>query len=369
MLLLASSMQAISFLDYYHGNPALGIRPHEKEIHASVANGRLDLSGNKLTDLIGIETVPGIDKLVALNVNNNHLKSLPDSIGNLVGLYELFAENNELTHIPELIGQLYSLMTISLAHNHLTSIPKNISSLRHVRVLNLRDNEFTMPPEGIKEFVQNVAIFLENNPISLSEGQLLKMLELPHNVKLSFRLPVNQKLIDDLISAIRAGNATKVKSAFRIIEIQDLGGRLINATAFHFFGPNYVGWVNIAKVRDAQGNNLLHMVVNEAAEKIELKRKAITGVLSDEELSDERRKEISDELIKQIAKINDVYMKILSTIFSCGDDCVQEMLFTPNARGEQVIDAVFSKLGPQSPIFKALVLTEEGQEAQGCVIS
>ena len=55
-----------------------------------------------------------------LNLYSNQLSSLPESIGRLVNLQELFLSNNKLSSLPESIGRLASLLRLYLDNNQLS---------------------------------------------------------------------------------------------------------------------------------------------------------------------------------------------------------------------------------------------------------
>ena len=46
------------------------------------------------------------NKIIKLSCYYNNLMSLPESIGNLINLKELYCNNNQLTFLPESIGNL-----------------------------------------------------------------------------------------------------------------------------------------------------------------------------------------------------------------------------------------------------------------------
>lgn len=341
--------QGVSFLDYYHGNKELGIKPHEKEIGAQVAIGRLYLNGKNLTDLDGIETVPGIDRIVALFVNNNQLKSLPESMSQLAHVQEFEAENNLFIAFPEAITLMPDLRVLSLAHNFirdpLTDAPLNAVRLAALQSLDLSYNEIATVPKVINGLGTATKINLTNNPLMLDSRA--------------------QALVD----ALHAGDLKKVKDIFANIIFDNAAGRHIvnfgKVMGLEFLHKPLMRKLEISKIRDQLGNNLLHIAVNEAGARVKEMRDALSEVRNDIELSEKDRAEVTDSLSKRIDEINDRYMKILAVLFECGDECVQEMLWMPNARGEAVVYSILRQLGPSSPIFRAITLAgEEDNEEQ-----
>ena len=80
-----------------------------------------------------------------LNLNNNKLTALPESIGALVGLKELILNGNQLTALPESIGALVGLKELRLCCNQLTALPESIVALTALTWLAISSNPLTNP--------------------------------------------------------------------------------------------------------------------------------------------------------------------------------------------------------------------------------
>ncbi len=211
-----------------------------------------------------------------------------------------------------------------------------IPGLIALRVLNLGDNQLTTVPANIFNGLNLEAVYLENNPIPLTHAQLRKKLQLPRNVVLGFKSLGQEQAEHDLFTAIKNSYAFRVRQ-----RIDDMVRGLFSR-------------INISKIRDANGDNLLHAAIKDAAKRIEVIDKELGNIRRDEELSADEKKTATSVLLEQKREINDRYMKIMGAILSCGEECVQDMLFTPNAEGQQVIDEIVAKLGFNSPTYKAI---------------
>jgi len=55
--------------------------------------------------------------------------TLPDSIGKLKTLIELYLHENELESLPDSIGQLTALTDLSIYNNKFTELPNSLKSL------------------------------------------------------------------------------------------------------------------------------------------------------------------------------------------------------------------------------------------------
>lgn len=406
LIAIANSAHAISFRYYYKG-----WKGSKGQIELDVRNGTLNLAGKKLTDLDGFDEVPNLANLRTLDLSNNQLTEIPASIGNLPRLQYLILRHNQLTTLPETIGELTNLTYLDLSHNkiesipadigalskvrvlslnhnllstipeemggmsdlvglrlennHLTTIPATIGNLHWLRTLRLENNELTSIPETIGQLPWRgdlTALYLYNNPIPLTKAQLRTRLRLAENTasqnfKLYFKSQQQERAEHDLFQAIKDGNVSKVGFRYKYILIGAVSGPYDDD--LQNFAP-----IDVAKIRDADGNNLMHAAIQSAYDQLQPLKKHISAIMSNAELTNAQKKEQVEPFLTQIDEINDRYMKIMSILLSCGEGCVQTMLFTPNAQGQQVIEAIIAHLGFDSPIYKAILegLASEEEE-------
>ncbi len=350
ILILAGSAQAISFRDYYHGNAELGIPSHEKEVNDAIETGKLDLSNKALTDLIGFNEIPGITLLWRLDLEENQLIMLPDNVfRGFSALKTIDLNDNQLTAVPaNIFRDLSAVESLSLANNLIQELSQNVfHGLTALEDLNISNNQLTALPFNIFQgltALRDVAVF--NNPIPLTQEQLRKELQLPDNISLRFKTPSQEWVEKILFAAI--GNADASNVRYWLDEIK--------AERFKSRKHQLLGIIMIiSKIRDAKGDNLLHAAIRDAAERIGGIDRELGTIRRDEKLSTDEKQVANDVLLDQKREINDRYMKVISAILSCGEECVQDMLFTPNVEGQQVIDAVVAKLGFDSPIYKAIL--------------
>ena len=121
-------------------------------------NGRLtrllvgnNSSGGNITLNVLPESIGNLEQLVQLYIDDNELESLPESIGNLSNLIYLIANFNSLTALPESIGNLSSLLWLDLGYNQISYIPETISQLQNLNYLWIFDNQLSTLPESICE--------------------------------------------------------------------------------------------------------------------------------------------------------------------------------------------------------------------------
>jgi Leucine-rich repeat (LRR) protein len=147
---------------------------HIREISEALCSGwsrlgYLNLSENELSTLP--ETLGAMLKLVELRLYNNNIDTLPESIGKLSRLQELHLDHNRIVVLPQSIGELHALKELRLANNALTSLPASIDGLTNLRRLDLRDNRLASLPDAIGRLPQLTHLDLRGNAlISLPEG-------------------------------------------------------------------------------------------------------------------------------------------------------------------------------------------------------
>lgn len=139
------------------------------------------------------DTLANLQMLTYLNISRNQLSSLPACICGLP-LKVLIASNNKLGFLPEEIGQLQQLMELDISCNEITSLPQQVGLLKSLRELNVRRNYLKILPQEIvdlplvkldfscnkililplcfRKMVQLQVLVLENNPLQSPPAQI-----------------------------------------------------------------------------------------------------------------------------------------------------------------------------------------------------
>lgn len=107
----------------------------------------LDLRYNTL-ELIP-ESISSLIHLKILRLDNNHLSYLPIELFSLTSLSILTLNRNSICSIPHQISNLKQLNTLVLSSNHLKSLPNEISALKKLRNLYIHGNDFSVLPASI----------------------------------------------------------------------------------------------------------------------------------------------------------------------------------------------------------------------------
>ena len=93
----------------------------------------LNIEANKL---LNIGSLTGL----FLELNDNRLYELPQSIHKCTKLQTLKAKRNRLNSLPEGIGLLTNLIEIDIAFNNLVTLPEDITQLENLQKLDIRSD-------------------------------------------------------------------------------------------------------------------------------------------------------------------------------------------------------------------------------------
>ncbi|XP_060903368.1 DISP complex protein LRCH3 isoform X3 [Labrus mixtus] len=128
----------------------------------------LNLSRNQLSVLpVVVCSLP----LKVLIVCNNKLVCLPEELGQLRHLTELDVSCNEIQTLPSQVGQLEALRDLNIRRNHLVRLPPELADLPLVR-LDFSCNKVTSLPVCYRQLTQLQTIVLDNNPLQTPPAQI-----------------------------------------------------------------------------------------------------------------------------------------------------------------------------------------------------
>lgn len=126
---------------------------------------------------------------IGLDLRNQDLVTIPESIGKLVKLEKIILQDNKLTSLPNSICNLKKLKIIDLDRNQITHLPDEICNLTCLEELHLRDN-------SVKELPCSMIDLIRLRKINLDS-------ELVLNLKILCNLPdqvvINGKDLEELV--------------------------------------------------------------------------------------------------------------------------------------------------------------------------
>jgi len=103
-----------------------------------------------------------LKQLEVLNLFDNKITFIPDSIGQLNNINYLQLGRNEIIRLPESIGSMHTVTTLAIFSNKLTVLPPQLSQLKNLEELNIGDNNISRIG-NISITVQRLSIYA--NPV------------------------------------------------------------------------------------------------------------------------------------------------------------------------------------------------------------
>ena len=151
-----------------------------------------EMMGRKLDLVESMDTEVGYDfrienrRVVGISIGGCELKSIPESIGNLINLKEIHIFDRGIDRIPESIGNLENLEILDIPSNKLEILSDSLTNLENLNKLDLRGNLLKELPKDIGELSNLECLDLSHNnldtlPDSINQLRDLKFLYLNHN--------------------------------------------------------------------------------------------------------------------------------------------------------------------------------------------
>lgn len=133
-----------------------------------VRNGELNLKEYFIENLNKVKGLFDLKDLQKLDLSNNLLKEIPESINKLRNLAFLSLSDNQLKKIPDSIGDLKKLKILDLSSNDIDQLPFSLGTISSLRILNLERNKLKTIPNSLMRLEQLKELYLgSNNIISL----------------------------------------------------------------------------------------------------------------------------------------------------------------------------------------------------------
>lgn len=128
-----------------------------------------------------IEKLRTYPKLAKLNLRGNQLNTLANALCHLWWIIDLDLSNNQLTHLPDTIGSISMLQRLNLNDNKLSTFPNTFVLLEHLTELYLANNQFSTLPSSFGEFKNLHNLNLGRNPLKNLPAPLLTILKQTSN--------------------------------------------------------------------------------------------------------------------------------------------------------------------------------------------
>ncbi len=214
---------------------------------------------------------------------------------------------------------------LDLSGKHLTSLDgfnlTDSPELAALQTLNLNDNDLTHIPSPFI-FPNLSRIYLINNPIPGTTDQLRETLGLPKHTTLFFKSTAQELFEEQLTKAVSSLDVGAEQHL-----LKELTKGMITAP---FITP-----IQLAKIRDAHGNTLLHLLATSAGNCIKIMRNV-------------------EELSEIWSLVTDNSLQVLFALNGADQNAVREMLITRNPQGQIPAEIILDLAGP-GPLYKAFI--------------
>lgn len=117
----------------------------------------LDLSNNRLSDLPN--SLKDLQKLVYLSIDSNKFFYIPNIVSELFSLKTLIARNNCIENVPSSLENLTNLENLDLSSNRVKDLPSSYSRLNQLKCLSLTHNLFKIIPSCVQNGMRNLLEF------------------------------------------------------------------------------------------------------------------------------------------------------------------------------------------------------------------
>ncbi|XP_072166311.1 uncharacterized protein [Diadema setosum] len=117
-------------------------------------------------------------QLTVLNLSNNRLISLPEEIGLLGGLEQLFLQYNCLEELPKCIGNFSCLQELDCKNNHLQELPSTLGCLGQLTVLNVTNNRLRELTPSIGQLAHLEELCAHSNLLTTLPDELCNLVNL-----------------------------------------------------------------------------------------------------------------------------------------------------------------------------------------------
>jgi hypothetical protein len=168
-------------------------------------------------------------KLTVLNLSNNRIVHLPESVGQLVNLSILILENNELASLPNELENLKNLKTLNVSKNRFIFVPEVIKKIGSLEVLLLNENRSLeeFPDRFIWSLPKLTELDLSRTALKSLPGSIgnLSRLKYIHVFSTSnlIHLPLNLANCRQLTQINISYNALQDKDGVRILAVKRFG--------------------------------------------------------------------------------------------------------------------------------------------------
>lgn len=129
--------------------------------------------------------LPGLE---ILNMSNNQLTTLPDSIVYMTSLTQLSVLHNVIETLPQRIGLMCNMRRLEISNNRLKTLPDTFAALTQIKRLDLESNCLRLLPE-------NLDLMVKLETLNVNKNRLLRLPRCLHRMPSLTLLTANKNCI------------------------------------------------------------------------------------------------------------------------------------------------------------------------------
>ncbi|KAK4877286.1 hypothetical protein RN001_009792 [Aquatica leii] len=124
----------------------------------------LHLEHNRLSSLSGGGNLKDLCLLKVLDIHDNAFVTIPQDIGFLTNLLELYLNDNHIKKLPSSICGLKKLQILDLSNNMLKDLPEDLGNLTNLRRLSIQENKISRLPKSLSgaQRIQDIIVTTSN---------------------------------------------------------------------------------------------------------------------------------------------------------------------------------------------------------------
>ncbi len=107
-----------------------------------------------------------------LDLSENSITHIPKCINKLQALNSLRLDKNRIRELPPSIGDLHNLYELSLRNNDLFTLPDNFGNLENLTILNLDENNLILLPKSFGKLTNLQVLDLVHNDLNFTPPQM-----------------------------------------------------------------------------------------------------------------------------------------------------------------------------------------------------
>lgn len=156
---------------------------HMRRLPSCIANF-MSLDGITIRNCDMEELCPELQysPITSLTVYNTKLKRVPEELGNMRNLCDVWLEDNELTEFPEAFTRCKDINAFVIRGEKITSVPQSISNWgRGLRSLEITGSNITELPDVFDRLWNVSTLVLDDNQLLSTLPSTLRLTEIPYD--------------------------------------------------------------------------------------------------------------------------------------------------------------------------------------------